>query len=79
MFTNRTTIITIYVDNILFAGPNKQDIQRLKDQFNARFLITDLGPYTYFLGIAINRDRQHRILRLGQKGYIKQFIKKHSI
>ena len=65
VFGNGTTIITIYIDDILLAGPNKQEIQRIKDKLHERFEMTDLGECRYYLGMTVTRDRANRILRLG--------------
>ena len=70
VFGNGTTIIAIYVDDILLAGPDKQEIQRIKDKLYERFEMTDLGECRYYLGMTVTRDRANRILRLGQVGYI---------
>ena len=43
VFDNSTTIIAIYIDDILLAGPDKKEIQRIKDKLYKRFEITDLG------------------------------------
>ena len=66
VFTNTATIIAIYMDNILFAGPSKQDIQQLKNSFKSQFSTADFGQSNYFLDIFIVRDRPNRILSLGQ-------------
>ena len=72
-------IIVIYIDNILLVGPNKKEIQGIKDKLSARFEISDLGLYTYYLDMIVTKDRTNRILRLGQVGYIKKFITKYGI
>ena len=79
VFTNGTTIIAVYVDDILLAGPNKVEIQGIKDQLRQKFKMTDLGPCTYYLGMTITRDRPNRILRLGQAGYIEKFLREHQM
>ena len=81
MFTdNRTgTIMALYVDDALITSPNRADIQRVKDTLNARFRMTDLGPYAYYLGITITRDRVKRTIRLGQARYIERVLRDNSI
>ena len=79
VFTNGFIIIAVYVDNILLAGPNKKEIQGIKDKLNKRFQIIDLGPCAYYLGITVTKDRANRILRLGQAGYIEKFVTEHGI
>jgi hypothetical protein len=79
VFTNGTTIIAIYVDDILLAGPDKPQIQDLEAKFHPRFEMTDLGPCTYYLGMTITRDRANRIIRLGQAGYVEKFLRDHGM
>ncbi len=79
VFTNGTTIIAIYVDDILLAGPNKKEIQGIKDKLAKRFEMTDLGPIVYYLGMTVTRDRANRILRLGQAGYVEKFLGEHGM
>ena len=59
------TIVALYVDDVLITGRNKAAIQRIKDSLNAKFNISDLGLYSYYLGITIKRNRTNRLLRLG--------------
>ena len=46
-----TTLILIYVDDILVAGNNDSFIENLLQQLSQEFAIKDLGPLHYFLGI----------------------------
>jgi len=70
-----STYIAIYVDDLLLIGPDKVDIQQIKDQLSQRFSMTDLGPIAFYLGMTVTRDRQNRILRLGQRSYLEEGIK----
>ena len=38
----------------------------------------NLGPVSYYLGIAIIRDRQNRTIRLSQEAYIKRIVRDYS-
>jgi hypothetical protein len=42
VFVKDSTYIAIYVDDLLLIGPDKVDIQQIKDQLSQRFSITDL-------------------------------------
>ena len=79
VFTNNTTIIVIYMNDILLTSPDKAEIQRIKNKFYDKFEITNLEPYIYYLGIIVIRDRVNRILRLSQKDYIEKFLKEHNM
>ena len=73
------TLIALYIDNILITSPSRKDISKVKAALNAKFRITDLGPYAYYLGITVTRDRPNRILRLGQAVYVERVIKQFAI
>lgn len=75
VFVKDSTYIAIYVDDLLLIGPDKVDIQQIKDQLSQRFSMTDLGPIAFYLGMTVTRDRQNRILRLGQRSYLEEGIK----
>ena len=79
VFSNDITIIAIYVDDILLVGPDKKEIQRIKDKLHEHFEITDLSECNYYLGITVTRDRVNRILRLGQAGYVQKFITEYGM
>ena len=62
-----THLHAVYVDDLLIAGPSKEEIQKLKKALSKRFDMTDLGPCSYYLGMTITRDRKNRTIRLSQK------------
>ena len=41
--------------------------------------MTDLDACSYYVGMTVTRDRANRILRLGQTGYVQQFITEHGM
>jgi hypothetical protein len=65
IFVKKELIIAVYVNDLLVVGLDIKEIQYVKDALNQRFKMTDLGPYSYYLGMTITRDRINRILRLG--------------
>lgn len=75
VFTRNGMIIAIYVDDLLIAGPSKNDISEIKRALNGRFQMSDLGPCTHYLGISVRRDRANRSIYLSQRGYIEKFLK----
>jgi hypothetical protein len=65
IFVKKELIIAVYIDDLIVVRLDMKEIQYVKDTLNQRFKMTDLGPYSYYLGITITRDRTNRILRLG--------------
>ena len=53
IFAKGHTYIAVYVDDLLIAGPSKEEIQELKNALSNRFQMTDLGPCSYYLGMAV--------------------------
>ncbi|KAK5996264.1 Retrovirus-related Pol polyprotein from transposon TNT 1-94 [Cladobotryum mycophilum] len=74
VFVGKGMIIAIYVDDLLLVGPDKTQIQRIKDTLGQAYKMTDLGPCQYYLGIAIRRDRAQRKIWLSQKAYIDKIL-----
>lgn len=75
VFTCNGMIIAIYVDDLLIAGPCKEDITDVKRALNGRCQMSDLGPCTHYLGIGIRRDRANGTLYLSQRAYIEKLLK----
>ena len=53
-----------YVDDITVMGNDAAHIILIKQELTKRFNLTDLGEFTYFLGIQVTRDRKNRTLEL---------------
>jgi hypothetical protein len=62
------------VDDFLFVGPDKTNIQLLKDFLKSGFNMKDLGACPHFLGIRITRDRKERTIHLTQDTYITKVL-----
>lgn len=75
VFIKGRTIIAIYVDDLLFIGPDISEIREYKNKLQTKFCMTDLGPLGFYLGMAITRDRPNRILRISQKSYFEALLK----
>jgi len=59
------TTCLVYVDDIILAGNNKEEIERVKEALNKTFKIKDLGDLRYFLDVA----RSNKGLMMNQKKY----------
>ena len=64
------TTLLIYVDDIILAGNDKEEIARIKQALNQTFKIKDLGNLRYFLGLEIS---SHDARPIGTSGYVKDY------
>ncbi|SLM33334.1 Ribonuclease H-like domain [Lasallia pustulata] len=75
VFTRGNYYIAVYVDDLLFVGPKKSEIKKVKQSFNKCFKMTDLGPCSYYLDMSVRRDLVNRALFLGQHAYLDKVIR----
>ena len=64
----------LYVDDMLIASADMQDIRELKGELSKSFSMKDLGPARRILGMKISRDRLKKTLTLSQEDYIKKVL-----
>ena len=57
-------ILILYVDDMLIARSNREDIASLKSKLNNAFDMKDLGEANHILGMRIVRDREKKVLFL---------------
>jgi len=69
-------LLSLYVDDILVAGSNLTEIERIKKQFTDRYEMKDLGELNYYLGMKISRTTQ--FIKLDQSGYIREILEKYN-
>ncbi|KAL2228761.1 UNVERIFIED_CONTAM: Retrovirus-related Pol polyprotein from transposon TNT 1-94 [Sesamum indicum] len=67
-------ILLLYVDDMLIAGSNVKEINRLKDQLSRKFDMKDLGEARQILGMKITRDKGTGKLWLSQSDYIEKVL-----
>ncbi|KAL2254166.1 UNVERIFIED_CONTAM: Retrovirus-related Pol polyprotein from transposon TNT 1-94 [Sesamum indicum] len=67
-------ILLLYVDDMLIAGSNVKEINRLKDQLSRKFDMKDLGEARQILGMKITRDKGIGKLWLSQSDYIEKVL-----
>ena len=62
LFTRQTDqsflIILVYVDDVLVASNNKDEIAQFKLLLDQKFKLNDLGDLKYFLGLEMARSDQ---------------------
>jgi hypothetical protein len=71
--------LILYVDDILLASSDVSLMLEIKRFLSSNFDMKDLGEASFILGIEIHRDRRKRVLRLSQKTYLKNVLKKFSM
>nr|GEX69890.1 retrovirus-related Pol polyprotein from transposon TNT 1-94 [Tanacetum cinerariifolium] len=71
--------LVLYVDDMLIAAPNKDQIGELKDQLSNEFDMKYLGAAKRILGMKIRRNRKMGKRTLSQTDYISKVLKKFNI
>ena len=71
--------LLLYVDDMLIAGPDIREIEKIKRQLNSVFEMKDLGCAKRILGIDIVRDRAFKRLWLLQSDYLARMLKKYQM
>lgn len=69
---NRTTILIVYVDDIILTGDHEEELDRLKEKLAKEFEIKDLGTLKYFLGMEVVRSK--RGIFISQRKYILDLL-----
>jgi hypothetical protein len=69
-------ILLLYVDEMLVAGSNMQDINVLKKKLANSFAMKNLGVAKKILGMRLTRDRKNRKLTLSQGEYIEKVLER---
>ena len=70
----KEVILAIHVDDDLIMGNDLEEILEVEAQLDAKFPMKVLGDATHYLGISIERNREARIISLGQGNYIDGLV-----
>ncbi|WVZ72071.1 hypothetical protein U9M48_020586 [Paspalum notatum var. saurae] len=71
------TLLLLYVDDMIITGDDPQFIAFVKARLSEQFLMSDLGPLRYFLGIEVSST--HEGFYLSQEKYIQGLLDRASI
>ncbi|GJV82287.1 transposable element [Tanacetum coccineum] len=71
--------LLLYVDDMLVAAKDMEEVKKLKILLNTEFDMKDLGAARKILGMEIIRDRKHGKLFLSQKSYIEKIISRFGM
>lgn len=78
--TRRTDlIIIIYVDDLILASRDLQELTRIKGLLKRKFEINDLGKATNILGISIQREGDTGPIKMSQRKYVEDILKKFGM
>ncbi|KAH9315581.1 hypothetical protein KI387_024208, partial [Taxus chinensis] len=72
-------ILCLYVDDMLVAGKNMQEIKVLKKQLGESFVMKDLGAEKQILGVIITQNWKERNIVLSQEEYINKVLERFSM
>ena len=73
---DKLAILSLYVDDILIAGNDKEFVFAIKRWLSTNFDMKDMGEADYILGVKIERDRSKKLLTLSQEHYIKKILER---
>ncbi|KAK1417487.1 hypothetical protein QVD17_26616 [Tagetes erecta] len=77
-FKGSYIILLLYVDDMLIAGSDMEEIRKLKKQLSDEFEMKDLGPAKQILGMSISRKKDGSIT-LSQEKYIGKVLERFKM
>src|ERR1700678_755548 len=76
---NNIVVLFIHVDDTTMTGNFILLINDFKQRIEKQFDITDLGPISWLLGLAVTRNRTERTLLLSQESYINSLLHRFNL
>jgi hypothetical protein len=49
-------LVGIYVDNLVITGTNDAEVAAFKEEMKVTFQMSDLRPFSFYLGIEVHQD-----------------------
>ncbi|CAI7910323.1 unnamed protein product, partial [Closterium sp. NIES-53] len=74
----KLVLFLVYVDDILLFSSSMKEIQNVQQQLMNNFKCKTLGEVKHYLGMHVERDQDHRWLKLHQEKFIKELGEKHG-
>ena len=74
--SGKFAILSLYVDDILIDGSDKEYLMDIKRWLSTHFDMQDMGNVNYILGVKIKRDRLKKISSLSQENYIQKILER---
>ena len=81
VYINKTMdiIIALWVDDLIIFDKDLGSIEDLKAQLNKEYEMKDLGELKYFLSIQVHRNREWKIIHIGQSGYNRTILERYGM
>ncbi|KAG6438777.1 hypothetical protein O3G_MSEX000215 [Manduca sexta] len=71
--------VMLFVDDLLYFGSNKEQVDSFKNVICDNFKMKDLGLASYYLGINIKQDLKNYITVINQKKYLYKLLTKYQM
>ncbi|CAI7825563.1 unnamed protein product [Closterium sp. NIES-54] len=75
----KLVLFLVYVDDILLFSSSMKEIQNVQQQLMKYFKCKTLGEVKYYLGMHVERDLDHRWLKLHHEKFIKELGEKYGM
>lgn len=75
----KRVIMAIYVDDLVLASKDLNELNHVKQKLKSEFEITDQGQITDILGIHVEREGKTGWIKLSQEKYINDLLKKFNM
>lgn len=72
-------LLLLYVDDVLIAGDDINDIERVKEKLSSVFEMSDCGELKHYLGMKIEYNKQTGIMYLSQEASIEKILSKFGM
>ena len=70
--------VLVYVDDCLILGPDSE-AKKIKAQLMSEYKMTDGGVPSWFLGLAVDYDKEKGELHLSQEAYVERLLESHGM
>ena len=67
-------ILVVYVDDIIIAGSSLDRINDVKQAFNKKYKMKDLGQLEFVLGVQVDINKDKGTIRLSQRQYVLDML-----
>ncbi|CAO1618272.1 unnamed protein product [Parajaminaea phylloscopi] len=71
--------LIMYVDDLGLAFSSLNSLNAILEQLRRAFVVNDLGPISWYLGIRVDYDRQNGIATLDQATYIQSMLTRFAV